>query len=118
VEVEVRAVKNEASSRSGLVLGFLAVGGLGLALGSSGCHRSGPAVIEEGEASPVMLPPPALEAGRDKGRRLYVAGNPVPPSFGRGPSAEDAPMTSPYSHDGARIERSLTTGVTGSDHGP
>jgi hypothetical protein len=116
VEVEVRAVKNGASGRSAFVLGVLAVGGL--ALGAGGCHyRTGPTVIEEEAASPVTLPPPELEAGRDKGVPNFVPGNAVPPSFGAGPSGSDEPMTSPYRHDGARIERSLTTGVTGSDHG-
>jgi hypothetical protein len=117
--MEVRAVKNAASGRSTLALGFVAMAGLGLGLGSTGCHRPhGPTVIQEEAASPVTLPPPALEAGRDKGVPRYVPGNSLPPSLGRGPSAGDAPMTSPYRHDGARIERSLTDGVPGTDHGP
>jgi hypothetical protein len=81
-----------------------------------GCHRErGPALIETDTQMTFGPQPTPLEAGRDKGVPGFAAGIDPPPAVGSVPSLGDKAISPPYQHDGARIDHSLTTGVTGTD---
>jgi hypothetical protein len=92
---------------------------LAIALGAGGCRRRlyGPPVVraDGGGASQAAASPSPLEAGRDKGKPSLAGPPAPPPAVGAEPRHGDRPLGEPFQHDGARIDRSVTTGTPGTD---
>lgn len=93
---------------------------LAIVLGAGGCHyrhtgRYGPAVVRGEGQKVAALPPSPLEGGRAKGKPALAPQSPEPATTGVEPAPAARPVDPPYRHDGARIERSMSSGVPGSD---
>src|SRR2546430_2427866 len=90
---------------------------LAILLGAGGCHRAhGPVMVRGGPDALSAAPPPSpLEGAAAKGDPTLARQAAPPPAVGGVPRTDELPVERPYRHDGARIERSVTTGVPGTD---